>query len=295
MNRRFGFDEGVSSMNDLATNDSSISQSLPGTNSGNVDSAGRYRPYAVDWRFLPEPLLFAKDILRHFLVKTGNAAAIWPLTNRVWAVTFGQRTLNSLRKSSILFIHIPKTAGTSICYCLYGRNLPHYTLAFYQAAFGDHIKGFPSFSILRDPVERLRSNYRFLKTGGTDIIATSRFDTKRLNAAGSFDAFVASIEDNPRLLDDVVFLRPQAQFVTNTAGVVEVDRLYAIDGDGKLPQSLTDWLGLDQIPRLNSSHVAIEPLTDIMRDKIRQIYHEDCILYDRVMSSPDKCMMRFDT
>ncbi len=122
--------------------------------------ADTYIPYAIDWRFLPEPALLVKDAARHALAAASNAAALAPPTRGFWASTLGRRTFNAVTRAGRIFIHIPKTAGTSVCAGLYGRNLPHYTRSFYTAAYGSRIAALPSFSIVRDPVDRLHSAYR---------------------------------------------------------------------------------------------------------------------------------------
>ena len=67
-----------------------------------------------------------------------------------------------------IFVHIPKTAGMSICQSLFG-NLAggHATLADYQIIFAKHeFDNYFKFSFVRNPWDRVYSAYNFLKKGG---------------------------------------------------------------------------------------------------------------------------------
>lgn len=229
--------------------------------------------------------MLVKDTVRHGLMTASNAAAIAPATRRIWVTTLGRRTLNSVVRAGMIFIHIPKTGGTSICACLYGRSLPHYTRSFYNAAYGEQITALPSFSIVRDPVARLQSAYRFILAGGTDLMATSRFERARIPHLQSFAAFVAHLVEHPRTIDRVLPLRRQCDYIVDAVGRLQVDRVFLIDADGNLPIALADHLGVGSLPHLNASQGQREPVSALLRASIAALYADDFKLINRVQEN----------
>jgi hypothetical protein len=68
----------------------------------------RFRPYPVDWRFLPEPVLLVKDTLRYHVVQTVVAASNVKLLRQTWGNVAQSRILEPAQRAQRLFIHIPK-------------------------------------------------------------------------------------------------------------------------------------------------------------------------------------------
>lgn len=66
-------------------------------------------------------------------------------------------------RAGVIFIHVPKAAGTSVSTALYGRFLGHHTAAKIQNRFPRFFKNNPSFGVVRNPWDRCVSAYRFAK------------------------------------------------------------------------------------------------------------------------------------
>jgi sulfotransferase famil protein len=69
------------------------------------------------------------------------------------------------RRAGIVFIHVPKAAGTSFNEALYGRFIGHpHALDVRRWAPAD-VRALPSFSVVRNPWDRLVSAWRFARQG----------------------------------------------------------------------------------------------------------------------------------
>jgi hypothetical protein len=241
-------------------------------------AAASYSPYSVDWRFLPERLLFVKDLLRHHVVRANNAVA---------------RSRTLILGAKVLFIHVPKTGGTSISKVLYGRNLPHFTAEFYRAVFGAALADTPTFAVLRHPVQRLMSCYRFTVCGGTEIMASNRYERLRLRGLESFPAFVDFLVDARRRNYPLPStFHEQATFILDADDHVLVDRLFCIDQQGRLPDALHDYLGVGVIPRLNATTPMAMTIPPETEAGIRSLYGRDFALYDLLAARNGSVEMR---
>lgn len=117
-----------------------------------------------------------------------------------------------LRRHKCIFVHIPKTAGTSVLQALGktsgGRDhLPWYV--YYNANPRIYDKYF-KFCFVRNPWDRVHSAYRYLLTGGNQRRDLETAET--LRSMGTFDNFVVEGLGNGNFRSHALFL-PQANFV----------------------------------------------------------------------------------
>src|SRR5580658_494468 len=96
----------------------------------------------------------------------------------------------------LLFIHVPKNAGTSIAAALYGRSLGHKTAHFYHTAAVDFFRDAEVFAVLRDPVERFLSAYWFIRNQGGDQVAVEAGFAKKLAGVETVDDLLDFLEAN---------------------------------------------------------------------------------------------------
>ncbi len=242
-----------------------------------------YTPYPINWAFLPEWMLLVKDTVRHFIFWVIEGAMSVGWVRSLWKMLIGRRIADSIQKADRLFIHIPKNGGTSVAKILYGRNLPHFSKSFYDSMLGDEIEGCESFAVLRDPVDRFLSAFRFMASGGTDVILVSRFEQKRLKYLHSLPQFVDFLTDEPERMAIALPFMPQTYF-TMKDGEVAVDRLFAQDRNGQFPQEMVDWLGVEQVPYVNKTKAKAPRLDPKLREKIRALYADDVKLYEAVLA-----------
>lgn len=240
------------------------------------------KPYLIDWRILPDGMLSCKDELRHHINRLGGDTRHASSIGRAWFAYVRFGTLNAMVRAGVMFIHVPRTGGSAVARALYGRNLPHLTIGYYRSLGNRRLAGLPSFAIVREPVDRLASAYRFLVAGGTAVVASSRYDPRGLAQSPSFDAFVETIAFDPAALHIYDPIRPQADFVTDEHGSVLVDRLFRFDDLATGDAALAEWIGVPRLARFNESRSAPAVCSPSTRRLIETLYAEDFALYERL-------------
>jgi hypothetical protein len=227
-----------------------------------------------------------KDAARHHLASISNAMARSPALSRLWAASLGRRTIGSISKARVLFIHVPKAGGTSISMGVYGRNLPHYSAAFYRAVFPAETLGLPSFAVIRHPVERLVSAYAFLHNRGTDLMACDYHDRRLMGDLTSIDAVVdrlyaarADLSSLPK-----AFGR-QCDYIIDDDDRVIVDRLFSLDNASGFPAELGRWLGRPKLPHINATGSESFTISAASRRLVAEVYARDFALYRALVAN----------
>ncbi|PXV62283.1 sulfotransferase family protein [Halanaerobium congolense] len=98
-------------------------------------------------------------------------------------------------KHKCIFIHIPKAAGTSVSYALFGDNIGHrkikYLKIFNEEKFDEYFK----FTFVRNPYSRIVSAYNFLMQGGMHKI-DDNWAKENLYQFENFDQFILALKEN---------------------------------------------------------------------------------------------------
>ncbi|WCT72521.1 sulfotransferase [Sphingomonas naphthae] len=190
-----------------------------------------------------------------------------------------RRRLGLIRQARILFVHVPKNGGMSACAALYGEQIKHGTIRYYDRVAPDLRRTLPSVAVLRDPVDRFLSAYDYGRAGGSadNRVSLPFRDTYR--GFASIDAALDHVEQaaNPYQLDHIY--RPQYWYVSDARGQVAVDHLLLIDDLAGTLAVLADG-DLPAIPHINRRTTPRSPVTDAQADRIRTIYRRDQMLYE---------------
>jgi hypothetical protein len=186
----------------------------------------------------------------------------------------------------ILFIHVPKAAGTSINQALYGRFMGHPRASDVERWGSARLRTLPRLAVVRNPWDRLVSAYRFARRGSGigGIVAGIR--NPEQYCAPEFDSFERFVREwlAPR---DIVTLdgvfQPQRLYVCDRTGRPLVDHLGSLE-DLRSTFSFIERTigGRIQIPQSNRSGGRIdyrELYTDETRALVGKIYREDVELF----------------
>ena len=188
-------------------------------------------------------------------------------------------SLAPFRQTKSIFIHIPKAAGISISYALYGcRGAGHAKYCDLARYFGKEIENYFTFSFVRDPLDRAYSAYRFLKLGGITTYDKNIYQSL-FSRFSSFDEFVIEYltEENAK---SMYHFRPQINFLLNKDNKVDIGfigRYESIYADFRLIAKRIGG-GCSELPSLNITAETSRNMTSISAEakaRIQQLYKDD--------------------
>jgi hypothetical protein len=187
---------------------------------------------------------------------------------------------NYMDKQKCIFIHIPKTAGTSVLNALGkekgGRNhLPWYV---YYTANQYKFNNYFKFAFVRNPWDRVYSAYSYLLEGGN-----KQGDMNLLNIVNkynNFENFVVHGLGCGDFRNHLLFI-PQSEFIVGPQGEIVVD---FVGNYEKLEDDFHKLMSImgksnKKLPQLNKSlgnqKYKDEYLTQKSIDVVEQIYRQD--------------------
>ncbi|MDB5689548.1 MAG: hypothetical protein JWL91_1424 [Sphingomonas bacterium] len=187
--------------------------------------------------------------------------------------------IECIRQAGVLFVHVPKCAGMAVCQALYGRQLKHGTIRWYRRRARE-LNELPSFAILREPVERFVSAYRYAVAGGSADNRVSAAFHDRYRKFRCLDEAIDHVEGaaSPYRLDHI--FRPQHWYVADREGGIGVDRLFCME-DPAIPRFIQDHGGAS-LAQVNRSHTPFPAVSAEQSDRIRSLYRSDVALYAAV-------------
>lgn len=179
-----------------------------------------------------------------------------------------------------IFIHVPKTAGSSVAEALFGTASRHVDYADYLRANPRKFRAYFKFAFVRDPWDRLVSTWSFLKRGGMNE-RDRHWADERLSPFRDFDHFVRDGLSSAAILSWVHF-RPQSEFVSSPDGQLMLDfvgRYERLEADFAL---VATRLGIEaQIRKSNqSAHAPFATCyTAETADIVGRVYRRDAALF----------------
>ncbi len=186
--------------------------------------------------------------------------------------------VRTYKNHGIVFIHIPKAAGTSIANELYGKRAGHFSASKIRKAMGEHLynKTF-SFSVTRNPYTRILSAYCYAVEGGTSEGGIRNRGYYQQDCFSSFECFVREWLMKQDLHKADLMFRPQHQFIFDSSGCL-VDFVGKLENMEEVEEVLSSQLDRKvEFSRMNRSS---------SRSSFRQCYNNslyNCInhLYEK--------------
>lgn len=190
------------------------------------------------------------------------------------------------RKAGVVFVHVPKAAGSSISRALYGRGMGHVP-AKVLAETSDY-QSLESFAVIREPFSRLESAYHYAVSGGTTQGALMYNPDYEGELFSSFERFV--LEWLPHQKEealDPIFKR-QRDYLAGADGELLVKRLFLLEEMAMVVEYLHGF-GVTSVPKVNvQSRKGRVSWTSAMRDAAGAFYQEDLALYESVRHHEEK-------
>jgi Sulfotransferase family len=187
------------------------------------------------------------------------------------------------KRTGVVFIHIPKAAGTSLNLALYGKFMGHFTASDVRRWASADVNALPSFAVTRNPWDRLVSAYRFLKrgkgVGGGHQVVVRRAQRYQLPAFETFERFVREWLIYKDVAKSDLALQPQSLFVCDSKGKILVDHLGRVEDMKPTIDFLREKLGY--APEISRSNRSGDPVdyrdfyTSQLADLVGTIYARD--------------------
>ena len=199
---------------------------------------------------------------------------------------FRGRIPAAMRARNLIFVHVPRVAGTSISTALYGPSTTHHQSArYFRALDPAFFARAGSFALLRDPFDHVASGFGFIRAQGASDCSLSRVFAEQTAHIRTVDDYLSFIEGRGTFDLDFT-MRPQSWFVCDLkSGRPLVKNLFLYGEDSTALAAYLNSYGVASLPWLNRGDRAPLDLTERQRARIRAIYAQDFALIESVRAA----------
>lgn len=223
-----------------------------------------------------------KNVGRHITEKlVGQGEYVpSPLFNSVLRVTRSSPYLDRNDRHESIFVHVPRTGGTSIANALFeDGDRGHAPLYAYRAFDAERYRAYFKFAFVRNPYSRFVSSFHQVRDGAHNP-KVQRWAEHYLSDITGFGEFVERMGNNSLFRRVVLALdhfRPQWEFVT-VGGNVEVDFLGKFERIEEYFRKVREELEISaSLPKKNTSSHGhyTNHYTEGSRRIVKRIYTRD--------------------
>jgi hypothetical protein len=196
---------------------------------------------------------------------------------------FARRIALSVRARGVIFVHVPRVAGTSIAQALYGPACTHHhSMRYFRALDPVFAAAAPSFALLRDPFDRFLSSFAFVRSRGTESCRLADVFVAETAHISTVEDYLSYLEARDDLGHDFV-MRRQSWFVCDLkTGAPLVKHLFLYGEDDAALAAYLAPYGVKELPWLNRSERSPLHLTAAQRRRIETVYAADFALIESV-------------
>ena len=194
-----------------------------------------------------------------------------------------RKYIKHYRKQDVIFVHIPKSAGTSIAKSIYGARNGHLTAIDIKEKLGhDIFEKKISFGVTRNPYDRLVSAYFYAKQGGSKDGGISNPSFYQKKEFRNFDSFVKEwlVKQDLEGVDPI--FRPQKDYLFHHDQQI-VNKIFKIERIEEILKFLQETLKREiSIPVTNKtkrSRDYLDYYTQDSMDIVNKLYSSDFRLF----------------
>ena len=185
-----------------------------------------------------------------------------------------------------IFIHIPKTAGTSLYNLIGYTGIGHVTYRWYESRNSDKFNRYFKFAFVRNPWDRLVSAFFYLKRGGSNAM-DEHWAIQNIYRFDSFEDFVKGwvTENN---IEKYFHFIPQYKFIYDQTLALKVNyvgRFENLDNDFN---TISERLHLQQrLPYVNKSNRKAyqDYYSQETQEIVARVYAKDIDLFNYTFDS----------
>jgi len=180
-----------------------------------------------------------------------------------------------------IFVHITKTAGTSVARSMFNYLPYHYTAVEYRVIYGKKtFDTYFKFAFVRNPWDRLYSSFRYLKSGGWNK-EDQQWADENLSEYDNFKDFVLTWLSQENIKKHIHF-KPQCEFVCDNNNNILVDYIAYFESLNDEFNIISKKLGIDSELgsfNMNPGDSYKEVYNDEMIKVVREIYGNDINIF----------------
>ena len=173
----------------------------------------------------------------------------------------------------LIFIHIPKNAGTSIIKAMGVENIyMDKKIEEYKEHYGEYWDKYKKFTVVRDPIDRFISAYKFARmkeSGWFSATGEEGLDKHvhyELCNEMDINEYVSYLYKNPTKFNR--WIVPQFLLISNENDEIEIDYYVRFE---RLQEDLSK-IGIENIQKLNSSKIEDDKVIQLSKKSKMRLY-----------------------